>query len=339
MPFSALKMMLRPTLLLLVFVGLTVQAQPLPDPGDRDAALVTATPGFRFYSDFWLNLHDYLYGLAGGGPGEAALAAEGTACIGALPADQAEGWTSAVAHYEADMAERHHRRDPLMRAARYGLADLVPAQDAEMEQLMMVLHNAVPAYRACVWEAHDARNRARIEELVALLEQHGSSLTEQLGTLYQSAWPEGVTVDVTSYASAAGANTASGRSVPPHMMISHRDPDLAGYSGLELLFHEASHVVFGPNHGRVTEALVAAAESLGVEMPRALWHAVSFDSSGWAVQQEASAAGVDYEPYWIRNEVFVPYHEAVRAHWQPYLDGTATMDAAALALVRALTDE
>jgi len=335
--------MLRRTCLLFAIIGLTAptQSQPLPAPGDRDAALVATTPGFRFHSDFWLNLHDYLFGLSGGGPGDVVLTAEGTDCIDALPAEQAEAWASAVAHYEAEMAERHHRRDPLVRAARYALADLrtSPDDEPDFEQLMAVLRQAAPAYRACVWEAHDARNRARIRELVALVERHGEVLTKRLGALYQSVWPEGVTVDVTSYASAAGANTASGRDVPPHMMISHRDPDLASYSGLELLFHEASHVVFGPNHGRVTEALDAAAESLGVERPRALWHAVSFHSSGWVVQQEASAAGESYEPYWFRNEVFAPYHEAVRTHWQPYLDGTATMDEAALALVRALTDE
>ena len=86
-------------------------------------------------------------------------------------------------------------------------------------------------------------------------------------------------------------------------------------------------------------ALVAAAESLGVEMPRALWHAVSFHSSGRAVQQATAASGDMYEPYRVWSEVFSPYHCAVRAHWQPYLDGTTTMDAVALAPVRALTSE
>jgi len=46
-----------------------------------------------------------------------------------------------------------------------------------------------------------------------------------------------------------------------------------------------------------------------------------------------------YEPYRVWSEVFSPYHCAVRAHWQPYLDGTTTMDAVALAPVRALTSE
>lgn len=332
-------MMVHLALLLFLLAGVAASAQPLPDPGPRDAALVAVTPGFRFYSDFWLNLHDYLYGLVGGGPGEARLEAEATACIDTLPADQAAAWASAVTHYEAGMAERHHRRDPLMRTVRYRMAELDGGRTAgsEMDRLMAVLREAAPAYRACVWAAHDARNRRRIEELATLVERHGPALTDRLGTLYRSAWPDGVTVDVTSYASATGANTASGPDVPPHVMVSHRDPDLAGYSGLELLFHEASHVVFGPNHGRVTEALTAAAESLGVEMPRALWHAVSFHTSGWAVQREAASRGVAYGPYWRRNKVFAPYHDAVQTHWQPYLGGTATMDAAALALVRAVT--
>ena len=192
--------MLRSVLVLVLLSGLSapLQAQPLPTPSDRDAALVATTLGFRFYSDFWLNIHDYLFGLAGGGPGDVALEAEGTGCIAALPAEQAEAWAAAVAHYEAYMAERHHRRDPLVRAVRYRLSGLDASQGTGSDEgrLMTLLRAAAPAYRACLWGTHDARNRARIADLTTLLSRHEAALTETLSTQYQSAWPDGVTVDV-----------------------------------------------------------------------------------------------------------------------------------------------
>jgi hypothetical protein len=333
-------MLLRLSIVLLALVSWGARSQPtMPALGHRDAAFVAATPHFRFHSDFWLNLHDYLYGIVSGGPGDQRLEAEETACFAALPRSQADAWEKAVAFYESDMAERHHRRDPLLRSVRYRLADLAPTHDVdpEAEALLDLLQEAAPAYRACLWETHDARNRARIAAVLRHVVRHGPALADTLGRLYGAGWPEGITVDVTPYASGAGANTTSGRFEAPHMMISNLDPDLEGYSGLELVFHEASHIVFGPNHGAVTGALGAAADALGVEVPRALWHAVSFHTSGWAVRQLAAAEGVSYEPYWFRHGVFAPYHEAMVAHWQPYLEGIATAEAAALALVRALT--
>ncbi len=311
----------------------------LPALGYRDGALVASTPHFRFHSDFWLNLHDYLHGLFGGGPGDERLEAEETACFDALPAAQAQAWTDVVAFYEAEMAERHHRRDPVIRALRYQMANLAPTYDPQpdVEEVLVLLRRAAPAYQACLWAIHDTRNRERIGGLVDRAVRYGPALTDTLGRLYQSGWPEDVTVDVSSYASYAGANTASGRFDAPHMMISNLEPDLDGWSGLELLYHEASHLVFGSRHGTVATVLRAAVDSLETEMPRSLWHALSFHTSGWAVQQLAAAAGEAYEPYWLRHNVFSEYHEAIAEHWQPYLDGEATMDEAAVNLVRALT--
>lgn len=333
-------------LVLLLAVLLTVppvvaqQSIPegIPALGNRDVAFVAATPHLRFHSDFWLNLHDYLHGLVGGGPGDRRIEAEGTACFEALPAEERQAWEEIVAFYETDMADLHHRRNPLMSAIRYRLANLAPEEviAPQLDDVLDRLRRLAPAYRECLWEVHDARNRERISNLLDVAVRYGPALVDTLSARYQSLWPEGVTVDVTPYASYAGANTST-RHDAPHMMVSSLDPDLSGFSGLELLFHESSHIVFNGSHGAVAAALNGAAASLGVEMPRSLWHAVSFHTSGRAVQEVAAEAGATYEPYWLRHNVFPQYHKAMNTHWQPYLDGEVTMDEAALALVRALT--
>ena len=46
--------------------------------------------------------------------------------------------------------------------------------------------DAAPAYRACLWEMHDQRNRRRIAELVGLLTVYGPAVQAERARYYQS---------------------------------------------------------------------------------------------------------------------------------------------------------
>lgn len=94
--------------------------------------------------------------------------------------------------------------------------------------------------------------------------------------------------------------------------------------------------MFGARHGAVTDALRAAADSLGVQLPRGLWHAVSFHTSGELVRHAAAEFGVEHTPYWVRAGIFRDYQRVIEEQWQPYLDGERELDRAALELVSAL---
>jgi hypothetical protein len=307
--------------------------------GNRERSLVASTPEATFYSDFWLNLHDYLYGRVGGGPGEKRIPEEGTACIAALPEAERDAWRAAEAYYEAEMPDRHHRTDSLVRAIRHRLAVIATEHTPLVDATLTLLSEAAPAYQACLWEVHDARNRERIGEMLRVVVPHGPALRDRLERTYQDDWPAGIVVDVTSYASAAGANTTSGPGEVPHMMISNTDPDLVGWCGLELLFHEGSHVMFGNRHGEVARAVIRASEAAGIARPPALWHALSFHTSGRIVQEMASAEGSAYTPYYRRRGIFADFVPVFEEHWNPYLDGEVTMDEAASAVVRAFGAE
>lgn len=323
----------------------SASAQPaIPAMGHREAAWVASTPDFRFYSDFWLNLHGYLYGIAGGGPDErAGYDPEETACFGALPEEHAAGWQAAEAFYRAAMGERHHRSDPLMRTIRYTLTGLASDFSPEPQRLdvFKLLEGAAPGYHTCLWKTHDARNRRRIAELVGLLAIHGPALQAELSRHYQEPWPEPITVDVMNYSDNVGANTASGRYLPPHTMLSSVKGEMAGVNGLEMVLHEASHGIFGPRWGTITEHLVAASEAHGVRPPRNLWHAISFYTSGKAVAgalQDAEMGG--FTPYAWRNAMFDgPYRgylDPLERFWQPYLDGEVELAEAMANLVGAI---
>lgn len=324
-----------PLLCIALVVGTTwtCQAQEaIPAMGNRALSFVASTPEARFYSDFWLNLHDYLYGRVREG-----LPEEGADCIAALPEAESGAWRAVEAFYEAEMPDRHHRRDPLIRAIRYRLAGTAREHDPLADSTLVILAAAAPAYRACLWDTHDTRNRERIAELLRVVLVHGPTLRYYLERVYRADWPAGLVVDLAPYA--AFANTSEGRGEEPHTMLSNTHPNLIGWSGLEILFHEGSHSMFNARHGEVARALSAASAETGVELPDQLWHAISFHTSGRIVQEMAAAEGDEYTPYYVRRGIFPDLQPVLEAHWEPYLYRQATMDEAALAVVRALGAE
>ena len=329
-----------------LFVASTAIAQPaIPALGKRDIAYVASTTDFTFYSDFWMNLHDYLYGTAGGGPFErSGFAREDDAgCLSVLAEQEKLSWEAAETYYQEQMGERHHRTDPLMRAIRYRLTNLAASfnADPQLEEVFGLLQAAAPAYLTCFWPVHDARNRRWIGGVVSLLAQYGHTLRASLSELYQAPWPENYMIDVVSYSDYAGANTASGPSDPSHTKISSTQPEMAGIRGLEMVLHEASHLIFGFRWGAVTESIIAASDSLNVDPPRNLWHALSFYTSG---EEVARIAGPDestgFVPYAKRTGMFEgPYRgylEPIERYWGPYLQGKVELPEAVRNLVETI---
>lgn len=324
---------LRPLLLTSLLLGIAwpCRAQEaVPAMGDRELSFVASTPEATFYSDFWLNLHDYLYGRA-----REELPEEGAECIADLSEAERGAWRTAEAFYEAEMPDRHHRRDPLIRSIRHRLAETAMEHHPLADSTFHVLTAAAPAYRRCLWDVHDARNRDRIGELLRLVVSHGPALRRDLERAYRADWPTGIVVDVAPYA--AFANTSGGRGAEPHVMLSNSDPRLLGWSGLEILFHEGSHAMFGARHGEVASVFRRAAEEVGVERPGQMWHALSFHTSGHFVQELAAAEGDEYTPYYLRRGIFTEFATAFDEHWNPYLNGETTMHDAAEAVLRALS--
>lgn len=322
-------------------LGFTFASQgedAIPAMGNREGALVAATPGYAFHSDFWLNLHQYLYGIAGGGPEQdTGFGEERLDCFLALDAGKRRTWENTVSFYKEHLGHRVNRSDPLMERVRYRLNNLENQHisDPQLVDTFLFMEKAAPAYRACLWDLHDARNRSLIGEMVSMLALYGRPLQEQLSDYYRTKWPVQLPVDIVSYVSFAAANTTGRPGLNAHVLLASAQKDTRSFLGLEVVLHEGSHLMFGARHGEVTRALSSAAEDLGVELPRGLWHAISFHTSGTVVQDMAASQGVDYEPYWLRYGVFIQFQDAVHLHWQPYLEGKRGLEATALDLVRA----
>src|SRR5262249_35197492 len=115
----------------------------------------------------------------------------------------------------------------------------------------------------------------------------------------------------------------------PHaalITLSSEDPSYAGDTGVEMLFHEVSHLIVG----RVEEGLEASAKRQGPTIPRGLWHDVIFYTAGHIARERLGSA---YVPYAERpsSRLFGendPTLVVLKLAWQPYLDGRVSMDAA-----------
>ncbi|HUQ51129.1 MAG TPA: hypothetical protein VM692_02840, partial [Gammaproteobacteria bacterium] len=194
-----------------------------------------------------------------------------------------------------------------------------------VETALAELPAAEPAYEKCWWPAHDARNRRWIAAAQPVLAAHEEALTARLTELYGEDLARPFPVDVVSYGSFSGADSVVD---PNHLLVSSVVPANTGNAALEILFHEASHTVFGPGlDGRLWTELEAAAKADGAPLPRDFWHAMLFYTTGRAVQAQLAERGIDYQPYVYAQGLFERswpwFREPLERWWQPYLGGSA----------------
>jgi len=309
------------------------------------AALVGSNSLFSFHSEFWPNLHHFLYvtararqGLDARRPAVTRALAD-TIGFGSLPASDREAWEHAVAYYESAVASRDILFDSGMvavgeRLVAAGSAHSLTGVDID-PALAAALAEAAPVYRRLWWPRHDASNRAWEAQVGVLLDQYGDSIAQWESRAFRTPWPrEPVRVDVTAYTNWAGAYTTVG---PSHITIASSNPANAAEYALEVLFHEVLHTM----SDSLASALAAEFRAQGTPPPRDLTHVLIFYTAG-ALTRRAIPGHVPYgEKYglWSRSPDFARALPALQRYWQPYLDGDARFEETVRAYVGALGEK
>jgi hypothetical protein len=340
-------------LFLVLFAAAPARAQQGSSPPADETAPANVRPVFEFHSAFWTNLHLVLYEQArirsqhstsrGGG---AALAESGAAR--ARHGDAASpDWNAAVDYYVREFADRDLLFDSSQVAINNRLAEMETCPDlsgrssASCEsglrpELIAALERAAPAYRAHGWAEDDRGNRAWIKAVAPLVRQMGGALSEQLARVYRAEWPRSpIRVDVVCYGGPLGAYTTLD---PVHISISSTDLRNQGPLGFEILFHEGSHALAKA----VVDGIVRECRARNMPIPRDLWHALLFYTTGQLVKRmlEEKSMAASYTPYANRFGLFdrgwQNYQRALQLYWQPYLDGKIGFDRALAQLVEGL---
>ena len=288
---------------------------------------------FAMQSNFWVNLHHFLYVSARARRGmdtdrvTVTRALADTMGLGTLsPSTRAE-WDQVLDYYSRALAQRDVLFDSALVHVNVNLSRVAPnasprtaALDAEHGRM---LERAAPAYRTVWWPRHDASNRRWIAAVTPLLRQHGDSAAAWETRAFAVRWPDTpVPVDVSAYTNWSGAYTTAD---PDHVTISSEAADIQGTAAFELLFHEVLHTMDRP----LFERYRSAARALGKRMLRNPTHPFVFYTAG-EVTRRLFPGHVPYaeQGLWQRSQDMGPMRPLLQRHWQLWLDGQISLDEA-----------
>lgn len=335
-------------------------------------------PVFELHSGFWINLHHALYFEAKqrvtpsspqqrGNPGPQSKLRTMKDSAPALTPAETTAWNNAVAYYAANYANKDLLFNTDLMLLKNQLEDFEDCDDLSGARkktcdaglpgnVTPILDAAAPVYRAHLWADQDRANRRWIARVAPLVEEQGVGISQRLADVYQTKWPkQKIRVDVTGYANWAGAYTTLD---PLRVTISSTDSRNQGDEAFEVLFHEASHGIAEP----VQDAIVRECRQRSKAIPRDLWHALIFYTTGEVIKPLlTSTAGESqtpqgtgktnpigppaparetYTPYAIREGLYQrgwnDYYQLLIRFWQPYLDNKSTFDDAIARMVSAL---
>jgi len=351
-------------------VVLTTAAFLVPAAPAQEEPPAAPLPVFEFHSGFWLNLHHTLYRQARLQRSSATGANLVTAAAGMnnLTPAEARAWNSALAFYTKTYAEKDLTVSLEMILIKNQLGDFETCEDLSgakkktcdaglPAELTRTLESAGPVYRTHLWSDHDRANRRWIAAVAPLVRRSGLDLSHRLAEIYQTPWPkERIRVDVTSFASATGAYTTLD---PLRVTVSASDARNQGAEALEVLFHEASHGIADA----VESAIFRECRQRDKPIPRDLWHALLFYTTGEVIRpvaaagstpapagpgaspdqspgQPSSPSSSGYVPYAVREGLYrrgwEDYLRVLTQYWQPYLDGRVDFSDAVAHMVSAL---
>jgi hypothetical protein len=324
-------------------------------------------PVFELHSGFWINLHHTLYHEArqrtaspapdkGPRSSEPALQTAPEVRPTLSPLEQ-KAWDAAVAFYVSNYADKDLLFTSELIQLKNQLSDFEDCDELSGRKrkfcdaglppkLTQVLEATAPVYRAHLWPEHDRANRRWIQRVAPLVIDQGVGLSERLADIYQTRWPrQKIRVEISAYANWAGAYTTLD---PLRVTISSLDSRNQGAEALEVLFHEASHRIAEP----VEEAIIRECRQRDKAIPRDLWHALVFYTTGEVLRPvltssgtaagdpDGSTPGGGYTPYAVREGLYQrgwnDYFKLLQRFWQPYLDGKSTFDDAIARMVSSL---
>lgn len=341
-----------------------------PTPVTQGAPLPGSLPTFEFRSGFWINLHHFLYeqALLRVDPARVVMGsntdparATFTLARAELTPEEQRAWNSALDYYTRTLAGKDLLENYDMVAINDVLAsvgacrDITGKDDQQCDaglrkEMSDALTAAAPVYRAHWWADDDHKNRQWIDEVSVMIQKWGVRVAQQLALVYRAPWPKGrLAVDVVGYAGPLGAYTTFGLGSPfqpqqPHITVSSRDPRNLGtdpVAGFDVLFYEASHGV----GGTVSQGIAEICRQEGKLIPRDLYHATLFFTTGEIVTRETAIASSKTSDafdraYDGRSQLLIRgwsnYSSLLQSYWQPYLDGRVSFLDALQSMVASL---
>lgn len=281
------------------------------------------------FSNFWENLHHFLYVSAWARRSEAQLQRRlamplSAGEVATMTDKEQATWDAAVSYYDHEFASKDLLFDDGLTAINYGLAGAKTlAGRSHAADHRRFLEAAAPIYMRYRWPRRDAANRAWIADVAGRTAPVARQIIDRLTSLYGVDWFERpVRVDVVRFGKRQGAYTA----LAPHVrvVVASADAGCADWAGAEILFHESSHGLIQNVRTAVDQAMTPVGKN-----SRDLWHVVLFYITGEVTRKTLAAHGIDYQPYLYSTGLFTRawpmFQEPVEQAVRPFVDGNVNL--------------
>jgi hypothetical protein len=307
----------------------------------QSIAPVAQVSQLQLFSNFWLNLHHFLYASAWSqrpaNPQQRRLAMPlPPGSDVAMHDDERKTWDTTVSYYERELASKDLLFDRSLTAINTALASATSSLDGLdlTPEHQRMLEAAAPIYRRYWWSEHDRANRAWISDVARRTTPVAPQIIDRLVRLYGVKWFEKpVRVDVVRVGKSQGAYTSVDPQV--HIIFASADSSYEGWAGTEMLFHEASHGLIQHVQTAVDQAMTSANKNSAD-----LWHVVLFYIAGEVTRQTLAARGIEYQPYLYATGLFTrawpAFRVPVERNVRPFVDGQTNVAEMAGALAAAV---
>lgn len=285
---------------------------------------------FTFHSNFWVNLHHFLYQQAKNKYVAKQYAVPERAILANLKEKDKAAYEQAIAYYKKSILNRSYfnRQSIDTKSLLIQNKSTKKLRKKGLDQsLSKVLNKFAPVYKKHFWPLHHQANSKTIQTYLPKIQKFESDAFHLISTWGQNSWPQQkIRVDISKFANWAGAYTTN---KPTIVTISSVDKRHQGSLFLEILFHEASHSIISGRRYAVATAIKEAAQVLDTKAPRGLWHYILFYFAGKATQKQLKAEGNSHRLYMQGRRLVLPQNFALmEKSFAPYFAGKATLQEA-----------
>lgn len=291
---------------------------------------MATTEYFEFHSNYWINLHHFLYQKASGSQLR-KLKEDGNQYL-EIGEDKVQLTLSAADEKTLSEAISYYKDSIISKSLLFDLGqERVWLQRREAgvrisdttfsKRYTEILNKVSPVYSKHFWPLHEKQNAAILKLQLPSIKRFERTVITKMEGFAMKKWPvtTKVRVDVSAYANYAGAYTPTRPRF--NIFISSLDPSSEKMDFVETILHEGSHLLF--NYGgpfREGIALIFDQKKLEIPYPKQLWHAALFYLCGRSVQDELQNNGyTEYRMIMDTRTIFSSYNTKVfRAGLEQY---------------------
>lgn len=326
-----------------ILVYVTILFLPFLSKGQTKTSIIDTSHYFEFHSDYWINLHHFLYQKADSGQlknlledGLTFLDIGEDSVYDKLTDTESENLNEAVEYYKTHLTDKSLFR---LGELRVWLQNQDPQRMIDdttfSKPLTDMLNIASTVYRPHFWPLHNTQNRKILDSHKETILRLEEDVIDELERLSGDTWPKTkVRVDLTAYANWAGAYTPTRPKI--NIFISTLAPSSTNSHFIETLFHEGTHLLFTRKSPFRAKIYFMSAD-LDIQFPNNLWHACQFYLAGRVVQDHLRQSGIDHKLSMNVKNIFSNYNtQEFRSILEKYYQGKVDIDTTIKSLLRNL---